>query len=475
MDRSRSTGPYDLLVVGGGPKAASLAAKAHCLNRLEMAEVRIVVVESAEIAASWSGRHGNTTGSEFLGTRPEKDVGFPYRSSRLFEAGGAELDAMMAGTFSWQRFLVSRGEFSRWVDSGGPAPTHRVFAEYLAWVFEQAREGVEVVRGRVSGLHRGPRRWTVDHLDAQGRSRSLEAYGVVLTGPGESRPLPCDEDAADRVIPASVDRSAVRGLLGGGREVLLVGAGESAASFATYLLGPLGDAVSSVTIASPTPPYSRAESYLENGVYSEPEAAGWRELPESLREEFIRRTDRGVLSPGVLAGLAGDPRLGFETGRVEYIGCGGDGRLGVELDGPSGRRRIDCDLVVNCIGSSPLAQLHMLLSPSTARELAADAGVDLGDQRSVMRSVAADLAVEAPGPRLHVPALAGLAQGPGFANLSCLGALSDRILHSYAPGGHRADDHRADGGQRSADGGQGPAAGAGAAGGRSPAGLGALA
>lgn len=31
-------------------------------------------------------------------------------------------------------------------------------------------------------------------------------------------------------------------------------------------------------------------------------------------------------------------------------------------------------------------------------------------------------------PKLFLPNLAGLTQGPGFPNLSCLGLLSDRIL-----------------------------------------------
>jgi mycobactin lysine-N-oxygenase len=34
-------------------------------------------------------------------------------------------------------------------------------------------------------------------------------------------------------------------------------------------------------------------------------------------------------------------------------------------------------------------------------------------------------------PPLHLPVMAGLAQGPGFPNLSCLGLLSDRVLHRY--------------------------------------------
>ena len=36
-------------------------------------------------------------------------------------------------------------------------------------------------------------------------------------------------------------------------------------------------------------------------------------------------------------------------------------------------------------------------------------------------------------PPLHLPVVAGLAQGPGFPNLSCLGLLSDRVLRRYVP------------------------------------------
>ena len=42
-----------------------------------------------------------------------------------------------------------------------------------------------------------------------------------------------------------------------------------------------------------------------------------------------------------------------------------------------------------------------------------------------------DLSVAGLRPPLHLPVLAGLAQGPGFPNLSCLGLLSDRILRRY--------------------------------------------
>jgi mycobactin lysine-N-oxygenase len=55
-----------------------------------------------------------------------------------------------------------------------------------------------------------------------------------------------------------------------------------------------------------------------------------------------------------------------------------------------------------------------------------------------------DLSVAGLSPPLHLPVLAGLAQGPGFPNLSCLGLLSDRILRRYVIPGPpaRVDEER---------------------------------
>jgi mycobactin lysine-N-oxygenase len=47
------------------------------------------------------------------------------------------------------------------------------------------------------------------------------------------------------------------------------------------------------------------------------------------------------------------------------------------------------------------------------------------------RRIELDLSVAGLSPPLHLPLAAGLAQGPGFPNLSCLGLLSDRILRRY--------------------------------------------
>jgi mycobactin lysine-N-oxygenase len=53
------------------------------------------------------------------------------------------------------------------------------------------------------------------------------------------------------------------------------------------------------------------------------------------------------------------------------------------------------------------------------------------DRRVVDRSIAEDLSLNGFTPKLHLPMLAAIAQGPGFPNLSCLGLLADRILAAY--------------------------------------------
>jgi mycobactin lysine-N-oxygenase len=50
---------------------------------------------------------------------------------------------------------------------------------------------------------------------------------------------------------------------------------------------------------------------------------------------------------------------------------------------------------------------------------------------AVERAMGPALEVDGLMPRLHLPNLSGVAQGPGFPGLSCLGLLSDRILAPY--------------------------------------------
>jgi mycobactin lysine-N-oxygenase len=69
---------------------------------------------------------------------------------------------------------------------------------------------------------------------------------------------------------------------------------------------------------------------------------------------------------------------------------------------------------------------------------------------SLQEAIGYDLAVTDVAPKLFLPNLSGLTQGPGFPNLSCLGLLSDRVLGSTVvsaslstyPTTRRSDEHQ---------------------------------
>ena len=52
----------EIAVIGGGAKAAALAAKAFALRRARIADIHVTVFEQSEIGAHWSGKRGYTDG-----------------------------------------------------------------------------------------------------------------------------------------------------------------------------------------------------------------------------------------------------------------------------------------------------------------------------------------------------------------------------------------------------------------------------
>jgi mycobactin lysine-N-oxygenase len=114
------------------------------------------------------------------------------------------------------------------------------------------------------------------------------------------------------------------------------------------------------------------------------------------------------------------------AGRAVAIDAG-DRQVVVTLEYGSDREQVCYDLVVVAIGFEA-SWFEGLLGTEGRRRLAAAApGGDLETRIDL------DLALGGMNPPLHLPLLAGLAQGPGFPNLSCLGLLSDRILRRYIP------------------------------------------
>ena len=415
----------DLIVVGAGAKASGIATKVHALNRLGLGPLTLKVIEEVEPAASWLGRNGMTSGEEPLAVTPIKDVGFPYLSHREFGEAGEAIDAETMG-FSWQRYMVGRRDYARWIDAGSPSVRHRDYGAYLQWVLARASEGVCHVRGRVSAIRLADGCWQVDVAEPEGATRH-EAGALVLTGPGVHRSFPHEDAIATRVFHCDSRREEFARLPEDGEvDVGVVGGGESALSCVMFLRGFRPRA--RCTVYTPMLPMSRGESFLENRVFSSPDAVEWEALDQQTRRDFVKHSDRGVFDPPSLAKIAFEREVSFVTGRVIDVAAGAGEGVRLEYEAPEGPGGREHDYVVNCTGFDLLAQLRTLFPAELREEIERQVGPLWERPAGTEVPIGRHLELRGLSPRLQIPGLAGLSQGPGFANLGALGLLSNRVL-----------------------------------------------
>jgi mycobactin lysine-N-oxygenase len=428
----------DLLVVGAGAKAAGIAAKAHAVNSLGLGSISLTIVEGTEVAASWLGRNGMTSGEEPLAVTPIKDIGFPYRSFDVFGEDGEAIDEAVM-RFSWQRYMVGRRLYARWIDAGAPSVRHRDYGEYLAWVLARATAGVTHVHGRVAqvSLGEGGRRWTVEVDEPERRSRH-SAGALVLTGPGIHRAFPHEPGIAPRVFHCDSRREEFARLPEDDPcDVAVVGGGESALSCVMFLRGFRPQA--RCTIYTPMLPLSRGESFLENRVFSDPGVVEWTALDRQTRRDFVKHSDRGVFDPPSLAAIAYDDRARFVTGRVTDVSAAGGGeRVRLVHHSPEGVKHPEHDFVVNSTGFDLLAQMRTLFPDRVRTEIERRVGKLWDTPAGTEVPIGRNLELRGMEPLLQIPGLAGLSQGPGFANLGALGLLSNRVLQPLVAAGERS-------------------------------------
>lgn len=428
----------DLLVLGAGAKAAAIAAKVHAINELGHGPVSVTIVEGNEPAASWLGLNGMTSGEETLAIPPIKDVGFPYESGRAFGELGDEVDEAML-SFSWAAFLIGGRRYARWVNAELPSVRHRDYGMYLAWVHSRATTGVRHVRGRVEAIALDGGGWAVDVVTPEGERVREAGAALVLTGSGVARALPHDPAVAGRVLHCDDFRGDLAAAIPADRrsEVAIVGGGEGA--LATILFLRQARPAARMTVHTPELPMSRGEGFLENRVFADPDSVGWDGLDLATRRQFINRCDRGVFGPDGLLQIAFDEHLRFVTGRVSGVGPDPDHR-GVRLESETadGPRADRYDFVVNCTGFDVLGQVRGLFGDEVRAAMEGQVGPVFGgrDPDDELRFGRA-LEVAGLSPRLHVPGLANVSQGPGFANLGCLGLMADRVLAPVLLGGDR--------------------------------------
>ena len=404
-----------LAIIGAGAKAVAVAAKAGVLREMGVEVPDVVAVERSDVAANWRAGGGWTDGRQRLGTSPEKDVGFPYRST-LVPGRDTDLDERMM-RFSWQSYLVATDQFVGWIDRGRPAPTHDTWAGYLRWVGDVV--GLKVVRGEVVQISVDGSRWVLHTHES-----SLSADTVMVTGPGQPERSMLSGDPRVLSIAQFWQRAAQHDRIVA-ENVAVIGGGETAASMLNELFH---HRVSAITAISPQATlFTRGEGFFENSLFSDP--TGWRSLTQAERRDCIARTDRGVFSARVQESLLADERIKHLRGRVARV-VNRDDRIWITLCtdncGEPQETLHRFDLVIDGSGADPLWFLP-LMSPASLSLLELGVGGPLTGER-LEESIGHDLAVVGVTPKLFLPNLSGVNEGPGFPNLSCLGLLSDRVL-----------------------------------------------
>src|SRR6266480_2384784 len=441
-----TTSAPTLLVVGAGPKAVAIAAKRKMLAKLGYPVPQVRIIDRKGVATHWIGKAGFTDGNLLLGTRPEKDIGFPYLSACWGDKALSRAVAKEMLHLSWHSYLIDQLRYSNWIDRGRTRPTHSEWSKYIQWVAGKVGLDLCVAEVMQIGTTADQKYWQLTcQPSAGGTSFTLTGDGLVMTGPGtpitipgQPEEHPCIMDGASfwlRIKEFVQLRLQVKKPLNIG----VIGAGETAAAIVVALVDALRSSAFIEVISPDGVMYSRDEGFEENSLFSDPDgrlaslygdhqhAANWLQLSERDRREFVRRTDRGVFSLKAMKELSNAENVRTVVGSVRRIHAL-DTSVRVESEYNGNLKHDEYDYLVVARGFDALWFRH-LLDQVTLKRLAAL--THSFDGRTIEHAIQEDLSLDGFVPKLHLPMLAGIAQGPGFPNLSCLGLLADRILASY--------------------------------------------
>lgn len=431
-------------VVGGGPKAAALAAKARVLRHLERFDARVTIFEPKEIGAYWAGKGGYTDGAQRLCTIAERDVGYPYAS--MF---GREVDVEMAAQYSWGRYLHSRPPgyeqgFSTWVDAGRKPPYHKNFADYLKWVVDRAAP--DVVRASVTGLVPDKGVWRVKCTDASGVSSTHPGQftAAVVTGPGPARRVPIKTQGAS-VAPAGhifdgtdfwLRPKEVHALLRQMQKlrtpdddapIVIVGAGGTAAAVLSWLVTNGGRDLPIVMVARQASLYTRVDSVFENRLFSD--ETQWSTLSIDSRRAFFDRLNRGVVWATVMDQVSSASNLTMVDGRAERVDVSSSGSWGLVVRrGDNQTIQLRPSFLVDASGFDPWWFLSLIKGlPASAKR---DTALRPNWEQTMEKGLQLHGGPWSNLPHLHAPMLSSHL-GPGFGSLMVLGSMADRILKAH--------------------------------------------
>jgi mycobactin lysine-N-oxygenase len=428
-------------IVGAGPKALAIAAKAKVLSLVGFHVPEIIIFEKKGVGHHWTEDSGYTNGKLSLGTSADKDVGFPYYSFCWGDFLNPLVNKLMQ-QFSWASFQIGDHSFAGWIDRGRPSPTHRRWADYLNWVYKKLRHDVTLINGCVEEIDIADGVWRVKSVNSDANVTHTLVDAVVATGPGNTN-LPTPLPAHPNILKTEnfwlnfSDYLSLKNCA-----VALIGAGENAATVAVTL-GKIHESIRIDIISPNAMNYTRGESYVENHIYTDPFKGNWHLFSQSDRKNFISRTDRGVFSVDTKKELDCLPNVEVIPGECKNLSIDSLNQIILDVRYNNTQENRIYDMVVVTTGFDHATFVTDLLTTNAKNYILANSSLPSLTRDALQDSISETLAIEDLTPALHLPMLAGLRQGPGFPNLSCLGRLSDHILSHHVPLKSCAVDERA--------------------------------
>lgn len=410
----------NIAVIGGGAKAAAIAAKAYCLRQIGF-PISVTIFERDRVGAAWSGKHGYTHGNQRLCTPAERDLGYPYQN--LSVDGVAEA---MQKDFSWAAFKVATKDgdisYADWVSRGRRPPFHNEFSEYLSWAVEKSEADLQI--GTVTELRVEDDGWSVALKTSTDDEVVPGFHAAVVTGPGPSAKhfkTPRDPRIFDGVNFWSRLEKVKRLADGGSRKAVIIGGGGTAAATASWLVQNCDFREIIILNGQPTL-FTRTLNFFESRLFDDD--ASWRALSPEDRASFTDRLNRGVVWETVTDILSNARELSLVPGRATSVEAVDSGKglkdLIVRYSAYAGHDlTMPADMVVDATGFNAM----------WFKSLLANANL-LPSQKEIQTNMKGDLSIDYPGPPLHAPMLSQVV-GPGFGSLMSLGLMSEAILTPY--------------------------------------------
>ncbi len=398
-----------LIIVGCGPKALNILAKAEALKHFGWEVPEIIVLEKGSVGSNWSGSNGYTDGKGILGISPLKT--FNYPSNSIF----GEDVAKYMDKFSFKNSFPFDNGYEKWVDGGMNWITHEQFAQYLWWISYHFEKNI-YENSIVTKVTHKDNIWNVEY-ETHGKTYRLVSDGLVFTGPGEvDNPFNIKPNGVN-VFDAKNwwnEKEKFHNLHG---SVALIGGGISAGSIFETILA---DKRSYFRIDWYTRRglFTRSENFANNQRFSHPEL--WQQIPIETRKNFISSTDRGSIDSTTHKAMSdcGDylQEIICDISSVEEA----DGKIRILFKDGLGQKARLYDKIVLCTGFNNTDFLK-LTNTDTQSHLS----------YGLENSIEPDLSVKDFIPKLHLPMLSAINVGIGCATLGSPSTMSDRLLSSW--------------------------------------------